>query len=49
MKLIAFIQSAKAGLEAGRPEIRVGLANVLAHGSRFAPGLFLNIVNKQMQ
>lgn len=46
MKLDAFVQTAMAGLEAGRPEIRVGLANVLAKGSRVAPGLFLNIVNK---
>ena len=42
----AFVQAAMAGLEAGRPEIRVGLANVLAKGSRIAPGLVLNIVNK---
>lgn len=46
MTLDAFVQAAMAGLEAGRPEIRVGLANVLAKGSRVAPGLFLNIVNK---
>jgi uncharacterized oxidoreductase len=47
MKLDAFVQAAMAGLESGRPEIRVGLANVLARGSRVAPGLFLNIVNKK--
>jgi uncharacterized oxidoreductase len=47
MKLDAFVQAAMAGLETGRPEIRVGLANVLARGSRVAPGLFLNIVNKK--
>jgi uncharacterized oxidoreductase len=47
MKLDAFVQAATAGLESGRPEIRVGLANVLARGSRVAPGLFLNIVNKK--
>lgn len=47
MKLDAFVKAAMAGLAAGRPEIRVGLANVLARGSRIAPGLFLNIVNKK--
>jgi uncharacterized oxidoreductase len=47
MKLDAFVQAAMAGLESGRSEIRVGLANVLARGSRVAPGLFLNIVNKK--
>jgi uncharacterized oxidoreductase len=46
MKLDAFVQAAMAGLESARPEIRVGLAKVLAQGSRVAPGLFLNIVNK---
>jgi len=46
MKLDAFVAAAMAGLEAGHPEIRVGLAKVLARGSRVAPGLFLNIVNK---
>ncbi|OYW61747.1 MAG: hypothetical protein B7Z31_02340 [Rhodobacterales bacterium 12-65-15] len=46
MKLDAFVRAAMAGLESGRPEIRVGLAGVLARGSRIAPGLFLNIVNK---
>ena len=47
MKLDAFVRTAMAGLDAGRPEVRVGLANVLARGSRIAPGLFLNIVNKK--
>jgi uncharacterized oxidoreductase len=46
MKLDAFVQAAMAGLESARPEIRVGLAKFLAQGSRVAPGLFLNIVNK---
>lgn len=47
MKLEAFVNAAMAGLVAGDPEVRIGLAKVLARGSRIAPGLFLNIVNKQ--
>lgn len=49
MKLDAVVQAAMTGLDAGRPEIRVGLANVLAQGSRIAPGMFLNIVNKKRE
>lgn len=47
MPLNAFVDAAMSGLEAGRPEVHIGLARVLANGSRVAPGLFLNIVNKQ--
>ena len=47
MKLEVFVKAAMAGLDAGDPEVHVGLARVLARGSRIAPGLFLNIVNKQ--
>ncbi|GJD93599.1 SDR family oxidoreductase [Methylobacterium iners] len=46
MPLDAFVTAAMAGLDAGRPEIAVGLANVLRIGSRVSPALFLNIVNK---
>ena len=47
MKLEEFVKAAMAGLDAGHPEVRVGLAKILARGSRIAPRLFLNIVNKQ--
>jgi uncharacterized oxidoreductase len=46
MKLDAFVAAAMAGLDSGRGEIPIGLAKALHVGSRFAPGLFLNIVNK---
>jgi uncharacterized oxidoreductase len=47
MRLDAFVRAAMVGLDAGRPEVRVGLAKVLAHGSRIAPGFFLDVVNKK--
>lgn len=46
MPLDAFVAAAMAGLDAGRPEIAIGLAKVLRTGSRVSPGLLLNIVNK---
>lgn len=46
MKRDAFVAAAMAGLDAGQPEIAVGLAKVLRAGSRVSPALFLKIVNK---
>jgi len=46
MALDSFTAAAMAGLDAEKTEIPVGLAKVLRVGSRIAPGLFLNIVNK---
>ncbi len=47
MSLKAFVEAAMTGLDAGKNEIRVGLAKVLGVMSRIAPELFLNIVNKK--
>jgi uncharacterized oxidoreductase len=46
MPLDRFIAATLKGLDAGRPEVRVGLARVLRIGARIAPGLFMRIVNK---
>ena len=46
MPLDAFVKATMAGLDAGRSEIPVGLANVPRIGSRVAPGFFLNVINK---
>lgn len=47
MPLDAFVVAAMSGLDQGQNEIAVGLAKVLRIAQRLAPGLFLNIVNKQ--
>jgi len=46
MKLDAFVRGAMAGIDAGKAEIPVGIVKVLKIASKFAPGLFLNIINK---
>lgn len=46
MKLDAFVAATMAGLDAGKEEIPIGLARALHTGGRFAPGFFLNVVNK---
>ena len=47
MSLPRFVKAAMAGLDAGTPEIVVGLAKVLKVAQRVAPGLFLKVVNKR--
>lgn len=47
MHLDAFVDAAMAGLDAGRDEIVVGLANALRIFSRAAPSLGLNVVNQK--
>lgn len=46
MSLDAFVTGAMAGLDQAEEEIAVGLARVLRVGSRVAPSLFLNVVNR---
>jgi uncharacterized oxidoreductase len=46
MTLDDFVTAAMRGLDAGRPEVVVGLARVLRVAHRVAPRLFLKIVNK---
>lgn len=46
MSLSAFVDAAMKGLDAGDPEVVVGLAKVLKWAQRLAPGLFLKVVNK---
>lgn len=41
-----YAQKAIAGIEAGKPEVRPGLANVLKIMSRVAPGLMLSQLAK---
>ena len=47
MPLPVFVKAAMAGLDAGTPEIVIGLAKVLKVAQRVAPGLFLKVVNKR--
>lgn len=49
MSLPALVKAAMAGLDAGSPEIVVGLAKVLKIAQRVAPGLFLKVVNKRSE
>jgi uncharacterized oxidoreductase len=46
MQLAKFVDAAIKGLDAGKDEVVVGLANGLRIGHRLAPGLFMKIVNK---
>ena len=46
MTLDAFVSAAMKGLDAGRPEIAVGLVRVLRPAARIAPRLFLKLVNR---
>ena len=46
MDASVFAQKAIAGIEAGKLEIRPGLANVLKIMSRMAPGFMLNQMGK---
>ena len=46
MPLEDFVKAAMKGLDAGRSEVRVGLADVLALGSRVAPSFFLRMLDK---
>ncbi|UUL82862.1 SDR family oxidoreductase [Sphingomonas qomolangmaensis] len=46
MPLPAFVAAAMKGLDAGDPEVVVGLAKVLKLAQRVAPRLFFGVVNK---
>ena len=46
MDVTVFAQKAIAGIEAGKPEVRPGLANMLKIMSRVAPGFMLNMMGK---
>ncbi len=49
MDVQVLVKHAVAGIEAGKPEIRPGLANVLRAMSRIAPQLMLNQMVKMMR